>query len=318
MKKKVILSTLLIALIGVMAAGAIIRTIDRSENVAEARGLERGRGGDPQPDCASEEPGQGKGLSNQAPGRGGYNEAQGTVERRYSSYESAPEEWVALRGAVVEAPAAGGDLVVETNGGVEVVVGTGPGYMEEQGFSLQAGEMVQVRGYWEDGELKAAELTRLRDGETYALRDGSGRPAWSGGNGNAAAPRDGEAGSNASAGFGGQGNGGAAAPGGGDAVGQAEVDEWLELHGTVLSVDDSSLVVETATGEEVAVENRAWWFAQEEGFSAQAGDQVTLLGFHEGDGFEAGGITNDTNGESVLIREESGRPLWAGGGRRGG
>ena len=83
-------------------------------------------------------------------------------------------------GAVLLSPETGGDLVIMTDAGEEITVGTGPGYMEEQGFVLQAGERVQVLGYWEDDELKAAQLTRLQDGQTITLRDQLGRPAWSG------------------------------------------------------------------------------------------------------------------------------------------
>jgi hypothetical protein len=50
---------------------------------------------------------------------------------------------------------------------------------------LEAGEAVQVEGYWEDGEFKAAQVTSLEDGQTVILRDEVGRPAWSGGNGQA-------------------------------------------------------------------------------------------------------------------------------------
>ena len=44
MFKRIVLGTLLIGLIGVLVAGAIIRTVDKTENVAEARGLGQGRG----------------------------------------------------------------------------------------------------------------------------------------------------------------------------------------------------------------------------------------------------------------------------------
>jgi len=83
-------------------------------------------------------------------------------------------------------------------------------------------------------------------------------------------------------------------------------------------VDADTLVVQTAGGEQVTMENRPWWFAQEQGFSAQVGDQVTLVGFYEGDDFEVGRIDDATNGQKVLVRDENGRPLWAGRGRRGG
>jgi hypothetical protein len=83
-------------------------------------------------------------------------------------------------------------------------------------------------------------------------------------------------------------------------------------------VDADVLVVETVSGEQVTMENRPWWFAQEQGFSAQVGDQVTLIGFYEGDRFEVGQIDDITRGQTVLVRDENGRPLWAGRGRRGG
>jgi len=133
-------------------------------------------------------------------------------------------------------------------------------------------------------------------------------------------------------GYGGQGR--EDAPGDRTGTGQANVEEWLTLQGTVVSVDADTLIVQTASGEQVTMENRPWWFAQEQGFSAQVGDQMTLIGFYEGDEpstghrgelvepsghrFEVGQIDDTTNGQTVLVRDEDGRPLWAGRGRRGG
>jgi hypothetical protein len=108
------------------------------------------------------------------------------------------------------------------------------------------------------------------------------------------------------------------APGDQTGTGQADVEGWLALQGTIVGVDPDTLVVQTDSGQQIAVENRAWWFAQEQGFSAQVGDQVMLIGFYEGDHFEVGRIENATNGQTVRLRDENGRPLWAGRGRRGG
>jgi hypothetical protein len=121
---------------------------------------------------------------------------------------------------------------------------------------------------------------------------------------------------NGRGGYGGQGR--EDAPGDQTGTGQANVEEWLTLQGTVVSVDADTLVVQTDSGEQVTMENRPWWFAQEQGFSAQVGDWVTLVGFYEGDDFEVGQIDDTTNGQTVLVRDENGRPLWAGRGRRGG
>jgi hypothetical protein len=316
MFKKVVLGTLPVGLIGVLVTGASIRTVDKTENVAEARGQGRGRGGGEETGYRTGKLDQGLSAEAQANGRGGYGQGSRTVERQYPNYESAPEEWVQYEGTVVRAPAAGLDLVIKNDSDEEVAAGTGPGYVEDQGFRLQAGERVQIQGYWEDGEFKAAQVTRLRDGETIALRDEIGRPAWAGAGRGAQAELRG--------GYGGQGR--AEAPSDGTRTGQAEVDEWLTSQGAFVSVDGNTVIVQSAAGQEIVVENRAWWFAQEQGFSAEVGDQLTLLGFYEDSvplassesRFEAGQISKVTTGQTVLIREIGGRPLWTGRGRRGG
>lgn len=307
MLKKIILGTLLVGFIGVLAAFAIIRTVNKTANVAEARGLGQGHGA--AQEVSNETQGAGRSVDADVNGNGGgrYGQA-GAVERQYPNHDEAPTEWTTYEGTVVQAPEDGVDLIIETTGGEELVVGTGPGYMEDQGLTLEAGEAVQVRGYWEDGEFKAAELTRLRDGETITLRDQIGIPAWGGRGRNAQAAAGG--------GYGSENSADALADG--TATGPAQVNEWLTLNGTVTSVDTNALVLQTGDGQEIVVENRAWWFAQDQGFSAAAGDSVTVVGFYEGQDFEVGRIDNLTSGQTADIREVGGRPLWAGGGRRAG
>lgn len=310
MVKKVVLGTLLIGLIGILVAGAIIRTVDKTEQVAEGRGQGRGQGRSEVGELV--QVGQGEGRGGNAQG-GGYGRSGEAVERQYANYEEPVGDLGIYEGTVVEAAESGGDLVIVTDDGQEIMVGTGPGYMEAQGFTLQAGEQVQVQGYWEVDELKAAQVTRLRDGQTIVLRDQYGRPAWAGAGQRATEQQAATAGGGR--GTGGQGRNNALSDGAG--TGQAEVDAWLTLQGSVVSIDSSALVVETESGEQVVVEGRPWSFAQEQGFAAQAGDELAVVGFYEGDEFEAGRLDNLSSGLSVPIREEGGRPLWAGRGRRG-
>jgi hypothetical protein len=61
-----------------------------------------------------------------------------------------------------------------------------------------AGRLGRIQGNWEGSEFKAAQVTRLRDGETIVLRDEIGHPAWAGG-------------------------------GSATAVGGAEASHWLEI-----------------------------------------------------------------------------------------
>lgn len=104
----------------------------------------------------------------------------------------------------------------------------------------------------------------------------------------------------------------------GDGVPDAAVDEWVTLEGTVTAVDANLLEVTTSGGEVVLVENRAWWFVQEQGFTLTVDDAVSLVGFYEDSDFEAGSITSLATSQTVSLRDADGRPLWAGRGNGGG
>jgi hypothetical protein len=119
----------------------------------------------------------------------------------------------------------------------------------------------------------------------------------------------------------GQGQGQGQSQGQGQAQGevqgevQAEVADWLTLAGVVEQIDESMLVVGPDSGESITVEGRPWRFAQEQGFTAALGDNVILTGFYDGELFEVGQLTNASSDQITYIREDNGRPLWAGGGR---
>ena len=321
MLKKAVLGTLLIGLIGILVAGAIIRTVDKTDNVAEARGLGQGQ--------SERDAGEALGQGQQGQGRGrsttqgtGNGQSAASADRLYPNYDDTPEDMSTYEGTVLLSPETGGDLVIVTDEGEEITVGTGPSYMQEAGFALQAGERVQVLGYWEDNELKAAQLTRLQDGQMLTLRDELGRPAWSGAGSRAIGQEKAEVaaargGSAWTRGSGYNGEGYPEATGYGEGTGLAEVSEWVELSGTVTSVDASLMAVAMDNGMLVEMEGRPWTFAQEQGFAAAAGDGVMLTGFYENGEFEVGKLQNLTTGLSIAIRGETGRPLWAGGGWRG-
>jgi len=99
---------------------------------------------------------------------------------------------------------------------------------------------------------------------------------------------------------------------------QAEVNEWITLEGQAASADTTCLIVTISAGEQIEISGRAWSYAQEQGFSANAGDALQLTGFYDsGELFETGAIANQTSGQTVALRDENGRPRWAGRGRRG-
>ena len=82
MLKKVVLGTLLIGLIGILVAGAVIRTVDKTDNVAEARGLGQGQSVRDAGEALAQ--GQGQGRYAQASGNG---QSAGTVDRLYPNYD---------------------------------------------------------------------------------------------------------------------------------------------------------------------------------------------------------------------------------------
>ncbi|NPV87676.1 MAG: hypothetical protein HPY45_16885 [Anaerolineae bacterium] len=103
-----------------------------------------------------------------------------------------------------------------------------------------------------------------------------------------------------------------------DGSGPIETREWVTLNGSVSAVDSYSMTFQTADSSTIEIAPRAWRYAQEQGFSVNAGDSVSVQGFYDEDGeFEAAVITNLASGQSVTLRDQNGRPLWAGG-RRGG
>ena len=96
--------------------------------------------------------------------------------------------------------------------------------------------------------------------------------------------------------------------------------QTVEYLGTVADVTSDWMAIRLENGSEILVENRAWWYAQDAGFTAAAGDPVQMKGFIDDEGvFEASMLLNLNSSAQVEIRgEQGGRPNWAGGGGGGG
>ena len=125
----------------------------------------------------------------------------------------------------------------------------------------------------------------------------------------------------------GTGNGGRGGFGQGGGQGRTDVapapladvtaEGWLTVTGTVVSVADDLVEIESAAGEVIPFEGQPLSFAQGQGFSLKLGDAVTLAGYDENGEFKIGKVTNLNGGVSVTLRDASGRPGWAGRGRQG-
>ncbi len=100
------------------------------------------------------------------------------------------------------------------------------------------------------------------------------------------------------------------------ATSDEDFKDMVSFTGTVTQVNENLLVILSEKGNEIVIENRAWWFATDAGFSAGIGDSIAINGYYEAvDKFEVSYLRNLTKGIEVQIREGSGRPLWAGNGR---
>jgi hypothetical protein len=101
--------------------------------------------------------------------------------------------------------------------------------------------------------------------------------------------------------------------GGGTGVGLANVQSWEDpITATLTSMTADVWTVSNDEGFVHEIEGRTLRFMLENGFTAEVGDELVLIGFYEADKFEIGEITNTTILQELMIRDEYGRPLWSG------
>ncbi|MEJ2605193.1 MAG: hypothetical protein P8Z41_00810 [Anaerolineales bacterium] len=114
----------------------------------------------------------------------------------------------------------------------------------------------------------------------------------------------------------GQGRRGSRA-GSGNAAEDTEPQQVLQVFAEVVAVDGDALAVETTDGDALVIDGRSWRFASDMGFQAQAGDRIAMSGFYEDGEWKTTEIENLSNGTSLILRADSGRPMWAGQGQQG-
>jgi hypothetical protein len=187
MLKKILLGVLLVGVIGILIAGAVVRTNAKAGDGLGNESGGRGRTAETRV-TASVDGGQYGGRWAQteeavaARGQGGRGQGGG-----WSTTESAPapqadvtaEEWLTMQGEVVSAA----DDLVEIKAATGEVIpfdGRPLSFAREQGFSLKVGDAVKLDGFDENGEFKIGQVTSLGSGASITLRDASGRPGWAG------------------------------------------------------------------------------------------------------------------------------------------
>lgn len=295
MFKKIVISTLVVILLGAVVIGAYdIYSGNSSLEMPDITLAANAAGGS----------GNGGGSQGQGNGQGrgqgtmdGQGHGQG-MEGEQPQAQMVQHEWITLEGTVASVDAQ--SLTVDTAEQGQLALELGPaGFAEQQGVTFSPGDAITVQGFDESGMFHAGQITNDATGESLQLRDPNGRPLW--------------------AGQGGQGQGGGHDQGNGSGESQAMVDkEWITLNGTVNSQTRQGLVVDTAEMGQLTLQMGPPWFAGEQGVTFNPGDTVTVLGFTEGNAFQAGEVTNETTAQTLYLRDPNGRPLWAGRGGQGG
>jgi len=95
----------------------------------------------------------------------------------------------------------------------------------------------------------------------------------------------------------------------------AGAPNWIAYEGTVLEYP-TGLAVETDDGEIIAFGVGPGKRLAELGFTLHHGDHVSAQGVHEAGEFELTQLVNHATGESIILRDETGRSLLGGKGRR--
>jgi hypothetical protein len=91
-------------------------------------------------------------------------------------------------------------------------------------------------------------------------------------------------------------------------------NDWISMTASVLEVDEAALTLEQEDGSLLVIEGRAWRYALESGFNIETGSVVLVSGFYEDGEFKPGTLEDLTRTQSVVLRQASGKPMWAGGG----
>lgn len=92
-----------------------------------------------------------------------------------------------------------------------------------------------------------------------------------------------------------------------------EVMDIFTVETRVESMNSEFLVLSTLSGQQYEIEGRAWVFTQGTDFIPEIGDHVSLTGYYdEFNEYKVISMVNTSAGTSITIRDENGRPMWAG------
>lgn len=286
MFKKIIIAALAVTVVGSIGAAVAYQAVNSNE-MAEAAEADIAPDAPPANDAAV----QAEQTADAAVPNG---------EPQVMAEDMVGEPWDGA-GVIVSLDDNGMTVVMED--GTETYVELGPPFAWQEMISMQAGDQVRVDGFF-NGEQVHARIVTLANGESLELRTETGAPLWSGGsNGNGANGENGAA--------------SGVADGTHSPTPQVSVDEWITYVGTLDWVGNGQMTMTTTDGESISFQVGQPRFFESQGVTFTADDSVEVLGYWQGESFQAGQIMNTDTNELVMLRDPNGRPLWAGPGANG-
>jgi hypothetical protein len=211
-----------------------------------------------------------------------------------------------------------------TSDGSSLRVHLGPyWYLVSQNFSVAVGDAVSATvadcpKTPDTGDATAFAVDDLTSGASIILRNELGVPVWKAGrkgNGNGSGNGNGNGGQMG----GGQGHGGGHSNGcrhGGYGVGgTVDLATLVELEGMAAAVGlglgtHHNAITFSAGGTDYALGLGPLWYMAQQGFAVTAGDTLRVKMAQCSKGWTAFEVANLTTGQTLLLRDDQGVPLW--------
>ena len=89
-----------------------------------------------------------------------------------------------------------------------------------------------------------------------------------------------------------------------------EEQDWADFVGTIVEFDSKTLIIHTDSEGELELSGRAWRYILGTGYLPSVGREVWLSGFYENGEYKIASFQDLITGEVVLVRNDSGQPLW--------
>ncbi len=168
MFKKILIVSLIALALGIVAVGAVIRTLDKTGATTATQVTGGGYG-------------QGRGnMNTTAPSDGTtYNGGQGPRWGQLDTNTAQPLQTTTATGTVASVDAI--TLAIKTADGKELIVENRPwSFALENKFTAKIGDQIRLTGFDQAGIFETTKIENLTTGTNVQLRDQYGRPGWSG------------------------------------------------------------------------------------------------------------------------------------------